>query len=210
MSRGAALRRSPRPALPWRDRLRAKSIRRCLCNVLHTVVHRLTTPPSAAGDGVADPPSPVRVTRSVAAALPPPINWSECIFCGAPCSSVDHLHPMRRGGRLTGYCNERWNAVPACATCNSSKCGRDWRAWMVDRTAKGSPAARGVSDLQRRVRALEAFDAAAHRHRTVLHATEQAQGLLDLIARKVDAFAAEVNVDMERLRAVVWRREAVD
>lgn len=180
----------PRRVSPWAGRLRTRTFRKCASDMLYTVVHGLTTPPRDADGADGE--------------FAPEVDWAECIFCGAPRGCVDHLHPVRRRGRLTGFCNERWNTVPACVTCNSSKCGRDWREWMQDPRTRGSPAARGVPDLEARVRAVEAFDRAAERHRTMLRASARAQRLLARVSRKVDRFCEEVSADVRRLRGVLW------
>lgn len=194
------LRRSPRrrvarrPAAPWEGRLRPRSLRQCAGHLLYAVVHGVATPPEGEGGG----------DEEWAAAELPHIDWSECVFCGAPRSSVDHLHPMRRCGRLTGYCNERWNTVPACGTCNSSKRGRNWRLWMLDGDTPSSPAARCVPDLAARVRRLDEFDRAAQQYRATMRTSEGVQRLLARLAKKVDAFCDEVGADVESLRRLVW------
>src|SRR5438128_9847091 len=55
-------------------------------------------------------------------------NRLECAYCGAPATDWDHLRPLVKGKRSTGYCNEIRNLVPACGPCNQSKSGQDWRA----------------------------------------------------------------------------------
>lgn len=48
-----------------------------------------------------------------------------CAYCGATGKlTVDHIIPVSRFGA-----NKRYNIVPACARCNSSKCDRDIIAW---------------------------------------------------------------------------------
>ena len=39
-----------------------------------------------------------------------------CAYCLKPANTMDHLHPISRGGG-----EERGNVVPACKSCNSSK-----------------------------------------------------------------------------------------
>jgi hypothetical protein len=80
-----------------------------------------------------------------------------CIYCGAPASDWDHLRPLVRARRPTGYINEIRNLVPSCGRCNQSKSGADWRAWMLG-TARGSPTSRGVADVQDRVERLQRFE----------------------------------------------------
>ena len=79
-----------------------------------------------------------------------------CIYCGAPASDWDHLRPLVRGRRPTGYISEIRNLVPSCGPCNQSKSGADWRAWMMG-TARGSPTSRGVADVGERIERLQRF-----------------------------------------------------
>jgi 5-methylcytosine-specific restriction endonuclease McrA len=52
--------------------------------------------------------------------------WGGCAYCGA--SGVlqrDCMLPISRGGRYT-----QANVVPACASCNASKCNHELTTWM--------------------------------------------------------------------------------
>ncbi len=53
--------------------------------------------------------------------------WGGCAYCGAesPALQRDCVLPISRGGRYTLD-----NVVPACASCNSSKCNDEVTAWM--------------------------------------------------------------------------------
>ncbi|MEL5849029.1 MAG: hypothetical protein U7M05_06635 [Candidatus Igneacidithiobacillus chanchocoensis] len=57
----------------------------------------------------------------------------------------------------TGYISEIHNLVPSCGKCNQSKGNKEWKVWMLS-TAKLSPAARGIEDIQERVKRLEAYE----------------------------------------------------
>jgi len=39
-----------------------------------------------------------------------------CIYCGNPSESIDHIHPLSRGGQSVTE-----NCVPACLACNGHK-----------------------------------------------------------------------------------------
>lgn len=80
-----------------------------------------------------------------------------CVYCGAPSHGWDHLRPVVRALRPTGYITEIANLVPACGRCNSSKGGADWRVWMLSMSAKSSPTRRGISDVAERIECLERF-----------------------------------------------------
>lgn len=80
-----------------------------------------------------------------------------CVYCGSPTTDWDHLKPLVRGKRSTGYFHEIRNLVPSCGRCNQSKSGADWRAWMASK-APGSPKTRGIVDLAERMERLRRFE----------------------------------------------------
>jgi 5-methylcytosine-specific restriction endonuclease McrA len=53
--------------------------------------------------------------------------WGGCAYCGAvdDAPQRDCVLPVSRGGRYTVD-----NVVPACRSCNSSKCNAEVTAWM--------------------------------------------------------------------------------
>lgn len=53
--------------------------------------------------------------------------WGGCAYCGADDRQLqkDCVIPILRGGRYTLA-----NVVPACRSCNSSKCGAEVTTWM--------------------------------------------------------------------------------
>ncbi|QAY70775.1 HNH endonuclease [Xylanimonas protaetiae] len=53
--------------------------------------------------------------------------WGGCAYCGAPGGRPqrDCVLPVSRGGRYTLD-----NVVPACASCNASKCNDEVTAWL--------------------------------------------------------------------------------
>ena len=53
--------------------------------------------------------------------------WSGCAYCGATEGSLqrDCVLAISRGGRYTVD-----NVVPACATCNTSKCNEEVTTWL--------------------------------------------------------------------------------
>jgi hypothetical protein len=78
------------------------------------------------------------------------------IYCGGRCTDWDHLRPLVRGKRPTGYIHEVRNLVPSCGACNQSKGGREWRPWM-ESMAVGSPTTKGVPDLRQCIERLQKF-----------------------------------------------------
>ena len=53
--------------------------------------------------------------------------WACCAYCGAPGPALqrDCVLPISRGGRYTVE-----NVVPACRSCNASKCNLEVTSWM--------------------------------------------------------------------------------
>jgi 5-methylcytosine-specific restriction endonuclease McrA len=53
--------------------------------------------------------------------------WGGCAYCGAPDDRLqrDCVLPVSRGGRYTLE-----NIVPACRSCNASKCNDEITGWM--------------------------------------------------------------------------------
>ena len=50
-----------------------------------------------------------------------------CAYCSGRASSVDHLNPLVKDSKFTGWGHVFGNLVPACADCNQSKGGKPWR-----------------------------------------------------------------------------------
>jgi len=55
------------------------------------------------------------------------LAWGSCAYCGATDVPLqrDCVLPISRGGRYTVT-----NVVPACATCNASKCNGEVTGWL--------------------------------------------------------------------------------
>ena len=88
------------------------------------------------------------------------IDPADCVYCGRPKTDSDHFRAIVRGGRPSGYFHTPDNIVPACGSCNQSKGGLDWRAWM-NGPAKGSPTTKKISDVSERTARLVNFEANA-------------------------------------------------
>lgn len=80
-----------------------------------------------------------------------------CAYCGDPSTEWDHLNPLIRDKKPTGYISEIHNLVPACSKCNQSKGGRSWREWIIS-DAPRSPKTRNVDDLESRILNLEKYE----------------------------------------------------
>ena len=80
-----------------------------------------------------------------------------CTYCGDPASEWDHLRPLVRNRRPTGYISEIGNLVPSCGKCNQSKGNKPWEAWMRS-GARHAPATRGIQDIEARVQRLKEYE----------------------------------------------------
>jgi hypothetical protein len=81
-----------------------------------------------------------------------------CAYCGDKKSEWDHFRAVVKNRTPTGYITEIANLVPACGKCNQSRGNKDWKTWMQS-SARHSPKARGVTDLEARMKRLEAYEA---------------------------------------------------
>jgi hypothetical protein len=81
----------------------------------------------------------------------------QCAYCGGVASEWDHLRPLVKDKKPTGFISEIHNLVPCCGKCNQSKGNKDWKVWMLS-NAQLSPTARGIKDIPERVRRLEAYE----------------------------------------------------
>jgi hypothetical protein len=81
-----------------------------------------------------------------------------CAYCGGKATEWDHLRPLVLNHRPTGFISEIANLVPACGKCNQSKGNKNWRTWMLSKTAKHSPTTRGIAGVTKRVARLEAYE----------------------------------------------------
>ncbi len=80
-----------------------------------------------------------------------------CSYCGDTASEWDHLRPLVKEGRPTGFPSSIRNLVPSCGKCNQSKGKSDWKSWMLG-AAKLCPGKRGIHDVQLRIQRLERYE----------------------------------------------------
>lgn len=80
-----------------------------------------------------------------------------CSYCGDKATEWDHLRPLVRAGKPTGYPSSIRNLVPSCGKCNQSKGSSDWREWMLGK-ARHSPSGRGIPDVTERIKRLQRFE----------------------------------------------------
>lgn len=80
-----------------------------------------------------------------------------CAYCGDKSTEWDHLRPLVRNRRPTGFISEIANLVPSCGKCNQSKGNKPWKAWLMS-SARLSPTGRGVAGIEERVEALHRYE----------------------------------------------------
>lgn len=75
-----------------------------------------------------------------------------CEYCGVSLnkkndknSGGDHFFPVIHEGKPTEFCDDPWNIIPACSTCNSSKRNLTWKEWLTSEV-DGNPVKRMTSD----------------------------------------------------------------
>jgi 5-methylcytosine-specific restriction endonuclease McrA len=52
----------------------------------------------------------------------------QCAYCGDKASEWDHLRPLVKDKKPTGYISEIHNLVPSCGKCNQSKGNKEWKS----------------------------------------------------------------------------------
>lgn len=80
-----------------------------------------------------------------------------CAYCGDRYTEWDHLNPLIKDRRPTGYVSEIHNLVPACGKCNQSKGNKPWKQWILS-DALQSPATRRIPDLNERIAKIEEYE----------------------------------------------------
>lgn len=80
-----------------------------------------------------------------------------CAYCGDKFTEWDHLRPIVKDKRPTGYISDIYNLVPACGKCNQSKGNKYWKDWILS-DAKLSPKSRGVKNLDEKILRLERYE----------------------------------------------------
>jgi len=133
-------------------------------------------------------------------------NDSICVYCGDEAGTMDHFRPViETNGMPSGYCDDDWNIVPACLSCNSSKGNRHWLTFMLSSTPK-SPTTRNIPYLARKITKLRKFE----------HAGKQLVQTWDVkkYRKKLEAMKTSLkgmaSVHADRLRALLTVRPAAN
>jgi len=103
-----------------------------------------------------DPPSEDEELQALSILQMDPADI-RCAYCNDKSTEWDHLRPIIKDQRPTGFITEIANLVPACGKCNQSKGNADWRKWMRS-SARLSPTTRGKSDVEARIARLAIYE----------------------------------------------------
>lgn len=101
-------------------------------------------------------PTPEEIAEALAI-LQMSLDDVRCAYCGDRATEWDHLRPLVRDRRPTGFISEIANLVPACGKCNQSKGNKPWREWLFS-TARLSPTGRGIAEVEKRAAALDQYE----------------------------------------------------
>ena len=113
-----------------------------------------------------------------------------CVYCGGDANTWDHLHPLVVGGMPSGIVPSRFELLPCCSRCNSSKGKTHWRLYMDRLISKG----RQALDHGARVNYLERYDAWRMEHEQRWDATAH-----EATIRELSAVVGDCHQFMQRL-----------
>lgn len=74
----------------------------------------------------------------------------KCVYCGGEATTSDHLNPLVREKKPTGYITEIGNLVPSCNGCNQSKGNKNWRDFIdyLLKNSKNDENRKSISEKQ--------------------------------------------------------------
>ncbi|MGX7875105.1 HNH endonuclease [Mesorhizobium sp. ORM6] len=58
----------------------------------------------------------------------------ECVYCGQPAATWDHVFRRVVKGEFSGYGHRVRNLVPCCRNCNERKGAKSWENWLETRS----------------------------------------------------------------------------
>ncbi len=62
-----------------------------------------------------------------------PAHDLNCVFCGKPAATWDHLVSLVKDSQLRGYGHQLGNLVPCCRACNESKGSKTWDEFLREK-----------------------------------------------------------------------------
>ncbi len=88
-----------------------------------------------------------------------------CEYCRVnKATTEDHFFALVVNSRPTQFCDDLWNRVPACSTCNSSKGNLSWYNWLTS-SRRGNPfKGMPIEQLHKAQTRLAAYEDACLKH----------------------------------------------
>ena len=94
-----------------------------------------------------------------------------CEYCGKDLGKKnrngkggDHFYSVIKDCYPTEYCDDQWNNVPACSTCNSSKGGKQWKIWLLGKSSKNPANSMNAQQQQMIIDKFTRYDEAMQIH----------------------------------------------
>lgn len=72
----------------------------------------------------------------------------QCVYCGAPAETWDHVYAIVRNSTFSGYGHRLGNLLPCCKPCNSRKGNKDWKHFLQSLTIPSSEQAERVALIE--------------------------------------------------------------
>jgi hypothetical protein len=117
----------------------------------------------------------------------------QCVYCGKPAATWDHLFNNVSEKRFSGYGNRIFNLVPACRTCNEKKGSKHWRTFAKLVAADFSAVERRLSAVEKRNDAERyPWDLIVKRHPDLAAKYDKAQEELRAKIRELDGLAEQI------------------
>ncbi len=124
----------------------------------------------------------------------------KCAYCGKPADNLDHLRPLCKSKKLTGYCTEPANLVPCCSKCNQRKGNKEWEEYMEILKTEGND-----PNIQERIDKLMEFQEKMPPQ--VAANLEELNAVIDGIMKEVEEHLNEAEMKATELQdRVVYRR----
>jgi hypothetical protein len=92
-----------------------------LTTLNHEISKAISNPPC----GFTLPPEEIELRKTL-------LNFNGiCEYCEKnEANTMDHYNPLIIDTMPSQYCNDPWNLIPCCSTCNSSKGSQQFAVWL--------------------------------------------------------------------------------
>jgi endonuclease I len=82
---------------------------------------------------VADKYDENKVDRALRILGEDPENDLNCVYCGSPADTWDHIMATVKNGQYSGFGHQIGNLIPCCKECNSKKGNKEWKAFLISK-----------------------------------------------------------------------------